>query len=194
MAEHAHPQAVHEALAEATPEGGAGAPGRHVGHHGGEVDRHDDAQDVEATRHHAVVDADLGQQRSRLGGGGLDDHESHHQQHPPPMGAEQRPQRERRGRRRAVREVHVGLGMGGFGVEDVRRPVDHLVGDARERQPGGRVGLRRGRTLRPGHVRASHEAHGAGPSAMVRVPAARSASPWRRLWDSRASASARTCT
>ena len=162
MSEHPQPQLVHEAFAEPAPQGGPGAPDNHMDQHRGEEDPHDDAHQSEAALQHAVVDADLGEQGTGLGGQCLHDDQGHDQQHPPTVRAEHRAQAQRWRRPRTVRELDVLGGMVGFGVEDVGGPVDHLVGDAGEGQAGGRVGLRRRGRLRADEG-TSHEDHQCRP-------------------------------
>jgi hypothetical protein len=129
-------QLVHELLAEATGEADAHAARADADQDRQQVGDGDADQDAGVAVGHAVVDADLGQQRPGLQRQGLEDHQPERAQQAATVRRQEGAQAQRRVAGLPMAEVDLGLGVLGLGLEDGFDLVGQLVGHARERQAG----------------------------------------------------------
>ena len=170
MREDSHPQLVQEALAEPAGEGSAGVSREHLQNYCPQEHHAHHKKHSELPRQHAVVYADLGEQRAGLQSQGLQNHQQTGQHQLRLVGGEEAPHGERAHLGLLVRELDDRLGVLRLCLQQLAGAVGHLRGDARERQTGGGVGLRRAGAAAP--VVSASEAHQRASSAPMPAPVA----------------------
>ena len=164
MREDPHPQLVQEPLSEPAGEGSAGVSREHLQNYCPQKHHAHHEEHAELPRQHAVVYADLGEQRAGLQRQGLQDHQQTCQHQLRLVGGEEASHGERAHLGLLVRELDDRLRVFRLCLQQLAGTVGHLGGNARERQAGGGVGLGRAGAAAP--VVSASEAHQSASSVI----------------------------